>query len=315
MAKVGKLSASKITCYKGCSLAYYLKYIAREDAPASGRLAFGKAVHYMLNRFYKLNYKSQESFVKAWNYYWRAYIAGDFIRGNAKEKIKREEHRIRDDFIITIGSHVNLGSDPTGVFFGYRKEGEKILRRFYERHKPKTPPTMTEKSFGVKNDKPVEIAGQKIRGVFDRIDEIDGKAYITDYKTDKRSPADDSFGLHRNPQFTLYSYAFRQLFQKEEEAVLYYHLRSGRVFKTHRSEKDYDYMRRLVEDVAEGIANDRFVPFYGFHCSFCDHKLPCEKYSIEHHGGPSLNLEGKIREVKEFTEWDIPNWMEMQADE
>ena len=325
MAEVGKLSASKLTTYEGCSLSYYLRYIKHEKVPSNVRLVFGKDIHYMLERFYKVNYKSAESFSKYWKFYWMSSVSGDFLKGKEKKNLQVQEFKLKDDFILKVGDHVNLGPEPVGVFFGYMKLGEDILKRFYNRHiieknpnnKKRKPPIFTEKSFGVKKDEPFYINGHLVRGVLDRVDETNKGDYITDYKTDKSSPGYDSFVLHRHPQFTIYSYAFRKLFGKEEKEILYYHLRSGKVFTTHRSEKDYDYIKKVLDKVADGITNDKFVPFYGFHCNFCDLKPACEKYSIPYHGGPRIDLEGKIKPANEFNDWEaeVPNWMEDQAEE
>lgn len=317
MASVGKLSASKITTYKGCGLAYFLKYVQHEKTPANVRSVFGKDIHYMLDRFYSVNYQSPESFAKYWKYYWTSNVAGNFLKGKNKEELIVKEFKLKDDFILRIGNHIEFGEDPVGIFFGYMKLGENILKKFYVRHKNLPPPIAKEKSFGNKKDEPFKINGHLIRGVFDRIDKTDKGYYITDYKTDKKSPEKDSFVLHRHPQFTIYSYAFRKLYGEEEQAILYYHLRSGKVFKTHRSEKDFDYIKKLLDEVSEGISRSRFVPFYGFHCNFCDYRVVCERYAIPHRGGPRIDLEGKIKGAKEFTEWDIdpPEWMNLQSED
>jgi hypothetical protein len=108
------------------------------------------------------------------------------------------------------------------------------------------------------------------------------------------------------------------MYSVDERAILYYHLRSGEVFKTHRSEKDFDYLKRLLDAFAEGVSNDGFVPFYGFHCNMCDLRSICERYAIQHHGGPKIvNLEGKIKGAERFSDWDAPteDWIEMQTEE
>lgn len=324
MADPGKLSSSKITTYKGCSLAYYLQYVEHERIPVNVRLAFGQAIHYMLKLFYKRNFKSPESFAKYWKYYWFSTVSGEFLKGKQKADFSVEEFELKNGFVLKIGNHINLGPEPVGVFFGYKKLGENILEAFYRKHKDRARPIAVEKPFGIKKGEEITINGHRIRGVFDRIDRIlrDSKEcyYITDYKTDKNSPEQDSFTLHRNPQFTIYSYAFRELFGVKEEALLYYHLRKMRRLETHRSEKDYDYLKGLLDEVVEGIAKDKFVPFYGFHCNFCNYKPTCEKYSVTYHGGPRIDLEGKIKSARTFDEWDIKlpeeaGWLETQAEE
>ena len=314
MVEVGILSPTKITTYMGCGLSYYLQYVAHEKIASNVRLVFGKEIHHMLEQFYKKNFKSEDSFVNSWKYRWFSSISGDFLKGKQKRELQVKEIKTSENFTLKIGDHVDLEDwDPVATFFGYKSLGEKILRRFYQRHKDKDPPLYIEYPFGIKKDKPVEIYGHKIRGIFDRIDFLDKKWYITDYKTDKSSPEKDSFTLHRYPQFTLYSNAFGKIFGEKEEAILYYHLRSGRVFKTHRSEKDYEYLKKLLDSVSEGISKDIFVPFYGFHCNFCRYKVPCERYSIPYHGGPRIDLEKKIIGAETFKKWDaeVPNWMEM----
>lgn len=337
MAEVGKLSPSKITTYEGCSMAYYLKYIMHEKVPTNVRALFGKNIHYMLELFYDKNYKSDESFAKFWRYYWASNVSGDLLKGKAKKELRVKEFPYtrrnyetgqKEECSLRVGNHVNLGPEPVGVFFDYMKLGTNILKMFYNKHKNLSQPFVKEYSFGVKKDEPVEINGHLVRGVFDRIDKVDEEHiirnkeiekgyYLTDYKTDKSSPGGNSFILHRNIQFTLYSYVFEKLFGEKEKAILYYHLRTGKRFETHRSEKDYDYLKRTLDKVAEGIIKNKFEPFYGFHCSFCDYMPACEKYSMPYRGGPRIDLEGKIKPAKEFIGWDddVPDWMDMQAEE
>jgi len=341
MADVGKISPTKITTYMGCSMAYFLNYVVHEKVPTGIRMVFGKDMHYMLEQFYDKNFKSPEKFVNSFCYRFKADIAGDFLKGKDKERLivreipyTRKNHLTgeKEECVLRVGNHVDFGYDNNedikNMFFGYRNLGVGICNRFYTKHKLLKPPIKKEWSFGVRKDEPVEINGIPVRGVIDRIDnleedyyigdkKIEKGDYITDYKTDKSSPERDSFTLHRNIQFTFYSYIFRKLFDKEEKAILYYHLRSDKRFETHRSEKDYDYLKRLLDFVLGGVTKETFVPFYGFHCNFCSFKSPCEKYSLPYHGGPRIDLEGRIKPAEEFNDWnaEVPSWIEDQVDE
>lgn len=334
MADPGKLSPSKVTTYLGCSFAYCLQYVLHEWVPINVRLAFGQKIHWMLDNLYDLNFKTADTFASSWCYHWRRTVSGDNLRESQKNKIGFEfrdyEYTGRDEEgkqvkkSLRVGSHIDLGPNPLGTFFAYRTLGVNILKRFYERHMcekngKRNPPVARELAFGVKKDEPVEIGGHLVRGVFDRIDRNEEGYFITDYKTDRSSPGRNSFVLHRNIQFTTYSMAFRQIFQEVEKSILYYHLRTGDVFKTHRSERDFDYVKALFDKVVRGIENEDFVPFYGFHCGMCDRQRVCEKYSHPHHGGPRIDLEGIIIGADKSDIYDIdaqiPEWMEAQSEE
>ena len=307
MAEVGRLSPSKITTYLGCSFAYFLHYIQHERVPTRLNLGFGKGVHFMLDKFYNTNFKSAESFGNYWKHYWLSYVAGDFLRGREKTDLVVREIPTKKGS-IRVGNHVTWWGDDSqvlGAVFGYMKLVEDILRRFYERHKEQKPPIASEQGFGVRKDEIISLRGHEFRGVFDRIDTDEERWFITDYKTDKSSPENDAFTLHRHLQFTLYSWAFRQKYGKLEKAILYYHLRTGKVFKTHRSQQDYDYLARVCDIVAEGVDKGVFIPFYGYHCNFCDYKAPCERYSIDYHGGQKINLDTRIIGAEEFDEWEL----------
>jgi hypothetical protein len=126
MVEVGKTSATKLTTYFGCSLAYFIKYVMHEKVPQNFRLVFGKSIHYMLEKFYEVNFKSAESFGKFWKRYWFSAVAGDFLKGREKERLHVQEiipNLKKPEFVIKIGNHVNMGSEPVGTFFNCMRLG------------------------------------------------------------------------------------------------------------------------------------------------------------------------------------------------
>ena len=186
--------------------------------------------------------------------------------------------------------------------------GRGILRRFFERHKEKQKPFQKEKHF-IFNYGMVEGIDVFMQGVWDRIDATkDNKLIITDYKTNKESPEKDTFLLHRYPQFTIYSKAFRKLYGQEEDFVLFYHLRSGKLFKTKRSSEDFSYLDELVNESIRKIImirNEKATPFYGYSCPRCDYKPKCENLWVS--AGPHYKTEDfKIKATipDTWAEWD-----------
>lgn len=333
--RIKKLSASKITLWRHCPLAFFQRYVAHERVPDDIRLAFGKSIHYFLNQFYEKNYKTPDSFANSWSWYWRRFISGEGIQDKkilevlTKKKFPTFRQRPKDldnpteeEGFLEMGSHISFGHyvedgrtyleengvmgrhPKANIMFGYMSLGRSMLRRFFERHKGKEPPFIREKRFDL------DLFGHDVIVIFDRVDKWpDGRWTITDYKTNKHPPGE--FEFPRNVQFTLYSYAARKLFEKElggeEKAMYHYHLRDGRIFETHRSQDDFVYLEKLLEDTAEGIdralKTGNFVPYYSWKCPSCDFVSPCSKYS-PHHGGPRILTDNKTFRTLTFEGWE-----------
>jgi len=269
MVDPGVISSSKITTYKGCPLSYYFNYVLKPkiEVPQAPAKVFGKEIHVMLQKFYRkesnksfkkspFTFKSKESFLNAWKYRW--------FFGVVKNGF--------ENYPQMAWSH----KDQPGRLYGL---GHNILSAFYDHYINLSCPKEVEKPFNE------EFRGHKIRGVFDRIDVRDGEHYIIDYKTDKNSPKKNPFILHKHPQFTIYSAIYEQMHKNElkgkRPVMLYLHLRSGEAFETKRSNKDYNYLEKLIISAKSGIENNEFTPFYGFHCTYCEYIPLCRKACID----------------------------------
>lgn len=267
---ISELSASKLATYRGCPLAFNYNYLLHVKVPQSPSKIFGKEIHYMLESFHKMNFKSADSFVGFWKHRWWGVVNGDY--GDIEIAFK------------------NKGQSGSLCWWG-----ERILRHFYEHNKKLPKPLMVEEDFGKYN---LEFEGIKLKGKWDRVDEIDGKIVITDYKTDFFSPAQDTFLLHRLPQFTFYALAWHKKFGKIPHLGMH-HLRSGQVFRTKRTEDDFEYLGDVIVKTKKRILEGDFTPFYGFHCKLCDFKPFCRGNCV----GVSSRL--KKREEKEDTKPEL----------
>ena len=51
-----------------------------------------------------------------------------------------------------------------------------------------------------------------------------------------------------------------------------------------------------MDKAQEKIENDDFLPFYGFHCNYCDYKIPCQNYNFSKKGPKktSINQNNKL---------------------
>src|SRR3989338_8184156 len=142
MKKLTVFSASKLTTLFGCSLAFFLKYVRHEKIQEAPKLVFGKAMHYLLDRFYDVNFKSPESFAGFWKRYWFGIVGGEFLKGKAKKELQldyypfigRDETGKRVEKMLAVNRDIRFGE---GAEYWMKKlrEGGKIFNEAEERAK------------------------------------------------------------------------------------------------------------------------------------------------------------------------------------
>jgi CRISPR/Cas system-associated exonuclease Cas4 (RecB family) len=153
-------------------------------------------------------------------------------------------------------------------------QGMEMVHNFHHFNKdnPGTP-------IAVDHEFRVPIVGVTIKGKFELIRESIDKTNanrfieIVDFKTG--SEATDMFLVNNDLNLTVMSYAFRNLFQSEEDRLVLSYLKTGKEIYTYRSDKEFDRMKATIEGVAEGIANNRFYPRQTFMCKSCPFKNAC----------------------------------------
>jgi RecB family exonuclease len=127
----------------------------------------------------------------------------------------------------------------------------------------------TEERFSVK------IGPTTLVGRIDRIDRAaDGSVVITDYKTGRprsQEDADDSL------QLSLYALAARETWGYRSEHLVFHNLDGNSVVSTQRSDIQLNEARLHVEDIAAQIADGKFEPKTGFHCTWCSYRNLCPK--------------------------------------
>jgi putative RecB family exonuclease len=154
----------------------------------------------------------------------------------------------------------------------YKDYGREILTRFWEIHSADFHmPVAVEKMFYI------DIDGVKLRGFIDRVDKLEsGGLSIVDYKTNKELFTADA--LAADLQLTLYQLAAEQTWQLPVERLTLYHLRSNTACSCPpRDEARLEQARRLVLEVAENIAKERFPAIENQYCP-CDFPEHCPYY-------------------------------------
>jgi len=154
----------------------------------------------------------------------------------------------------------------------YKDYGREILTRFWEIHSADfRMPVAVERMFYV------DIDGVKLRGFIDRVDKLEsGGLSIVDYKTTKELFTIDD--LEEDLQMTIYQLAAEQTWQLPVERLTLYHLRSNTACSCPpRDEARLEQARRLVLEVAENIAQERFPAIENQYCP-CDFPEHCPYY-------------------------------------
>ena len=191
----------------------------------------------------------------------------------------------------------------------YKAYGREILTKFWEIHSADFQmPLAVERMFYI------DIEGVKVRGYFDRIDKLaSGGLSIVDYKTNQELFTHDD--LKNNLQLTLYQLAVEQTWFLPVERLTLYHLRSNTPCSCQpRDKEQLNEARRLVLEVAENIAEQRFPATENQYCP-CDFPEHCPYYrqkiapelkktdilrgmAVDEAVEKYISLQGQIRELQ-----------------
>lgn len=156
----------------------------------------------------------------------------------------------------------------------YVVDGMELIHNFYHFNKDKFGiPIAVDQEFRV------PINGVTITGKFELVRESIDKSTsnrfieIVDFKTG--SKVTDNFLIQNDLRMTIMAYAFRNLFNGQEDRLVYNYLKTGEEVYTRRTEKEFDRMKATITAVAEGLQNERFYPRQSFMCKSCPFKDAC----------------------------------------
>ena len=281
-------SASRLSLFQSCPKSYYLEYIKKPKPKinTTAPLAAGSFLHKQAEKFYNKNYKSEESFANSMAGRWLFLTKEDSIYGQ-KIKWKYEGER-----------------------FALREIIRKISKIFYEKYKNSSPPLSVEYKFNF------VIGNREYMGF---IDEIREDYVIRDHKSDFAAPKQSV--LDNNVQFTFYALAFCCLSKLDKEFALkhnvsekdietlggnpnfisdkvtieYHHMRSGEILKTKRTDKNFETLCSILDNVENEIRKGVFMPNLSS-CSKCLYDEVCDREisRLEDHLLPNKNQERQL---------------------
>jgi len=123
-----------------------------------------------------------------------------------------------------------------------------------------------------------ELGSYTVAGKLDRIDRLNEKLLIIDYKTGpEMEPGHDL-------QSGIYMFLARQTYQHTPISFAYYFLRTGRVRKFGLRDDTLRRTRDRILRIAREMEISRFRPKQGLHCAWCDHQEVCPAWKGEKRG-------------------------------
>ena len=234
-----KLSSSKISTYNRCSYKYRLKYIDKvPEQRTRATSEFGSIIHSILEEYHSLSKEKQTK-----------DILLDLLEKHWREN--SFEYRLRAD--------------------EFKKQGEEILCDYFNYISKNQPDVVgVENYFSyTMNDINVSISGK-----IDRIDKVEDKLNIVDYKTSRKKEK-----AAKNMQMALYTEAIinnaiPDIKGKPGKAILHYLRFSDDPISSHEfSETDLDEHRKNIHLVADGIRSGTFKTNKSdYNCEKCDYK-------------------------------------------
>jgi len=294
-----KVSATKLNTFATCEYLYWLQYETSIKVPQWVKKVFGKAVHRTIQLFYKPNEKirkarlekgitqifpvSQESAKAMWYLVWGQALKGE----KADPGIFPGGCKIRFD-----GQSPEKIEQEKSKYYGL---GASMIMKYWRDNYNAPFPIMMEKRFKIPS---LTKNNVWFVGIMDQVRKKNGRAQIIDFKTGWYDFGERSvyiqFPIHKDPQFTIYSRAYRVLTNEVEAEIMRYPLgykgtnpKTGEKIDkmaiiTYRDTKDY-------YDLENGLLT-RFIKFLeqekptfikasessGNACRFCDYLKVCQ---------------------------------------
>ncbi|MFH1643403.1 MAG: UvrD-helicase domain-containing protein [Patescibacteria group bacterium] len=251
-------SFSQLVAFANCPYQYKLAHVLRVPVGGRASFSFGKTIHNTLYEFVK---EINENKGKQKDLF------------NKKTKNNKKSLSLNDLLLIYEKEWIDDWYENSAQKQEYKKLGKDILRNFYNDFE-KNPPEILKTSEGLGLELPfkLKIGNVTIKGVIDRVDEVNGEVEIIDYKTgqhkEKLSPQDKQ-------QLLLYQIATEEIFGLKPFKLTYYYLEQGQKVSFLGNAKDKEKEKENILKKIEEIKNSDFVATPGWQCNFCDFKYIC----------------------------------------
>jgi len=235
-----RLSASAVEKYERCPLSYKLGLEWKLPEEPTANLQFGSAMHSALMAYF--------------------------------DALRKERHMSPDEVVSYFLEEFGKAkiNDPTQRRL-YERDGDLQLRRFLA--SPAAIPhgrvVLVEHKFAT------ELAGTRVGGRIDRVDEDDDGYVIVDYKTGRPKQQDVA-----DKSLQLSTYALAMSAKKPVKLLIFQNLEDNSTVCTTRPVEALREAETRIVTVAEGIARGNFDATPGTHCAWCGYRTVCPEMEV-----------------------------------
>jgi RecB family exonuclease len=231
------LSATAIDAYDACPLKFKLMREWKIPGPASAAMIYGNVMHTVLKDLHDAE----------------------------RDGRRREEGQVLGLFGELMDA-AEFEDDLQQRL--YREQGVRQLVEYVQLRYTRPNPTVldAEKNFLVK------IAGIRVKGRMDRVDQLESGTRVIDFKTGKAFTEQKA---NSSLQLGIYALAGRELWGAVPKELVIYNLEDNSEVSSRRTERALADLEKKVTDVAAGITAGDFHEAPGFHCRWCDFRNVC----------------------------------------
>ena len=252
-------SFTSLKSYKTCPLQFKFGHMIRIPTRGAAALSFGKSIHATLETFYtrmkQLGQSHQASMFDV-----PSKQCGDMVVPSLQELCEIYEREFIGDWY-----------ESTQQKAEYKERGKVILKEFYEGHAGKWHvPTLIEQFVHF------TIGNYAIRGAIDRVDHVDGKIVIIDYKTGKPK-TDDRLSSDDKLQLIIYAIGLEHVTGMRADTCEFWYMEDGSKVAFVPTAEDITSAKQEVERLITEIhASDFAATPSKFVCDHCDYRSICE---------------------------------------